>query len=349
MTSASEASMPPMSWEGIEHALNRMHGEHDRLTLLLEDLDDRVCRRLLEGIDLCGATRERWERTSARIHALKDVHDALRRVLDRAAEHLADHGPEAQKRLTLLLTGHHVEVPGAERVTAAEAVALVSAGAGGATGIIDEVERAWRTLNPRLRELDRLWQEIVTFSDMIEDEAEHEELRSELSRTGDTVRRDPLALVRDGRVDTAPLDALRARLEPLRGELLDALHMRDSYRECVEQLSSAIDAVDTALARVRELPENLPDPVPALRAQVARMDGLRARRRWRDLGVLLGETRRTVHAVADAAREAEGLDPDAAAAAYRHALGRIGAAETPAGRTRTDPGASEGESDGGVR
>jgi hypothetical protein len=75
--------------------------------------------------------------------------------------------------------------------------------------------------------------------------------------------------------------------------------------------------VESVLRRARELrtqvvskissPEavGVPDPVPGLRARLGAMDALRAQGRWRDLGALLGELQRAVHAAADDARERE--------------------------------------------
>ncbi|MFJ9556289.1 hypothetical protein ACIRPH_20940 [Nocardiopsis sp. NPDC101807] len=325
-----------MSWEGIDHELNRVRGEADRITLNLADLDAHVGHQLLKGAALEGRTRRRWEHADAHVHTLWTVYDAFRLVVDEATRlRAAGAGPGAQAALTALLNGPSVVLPvrhtplgerglldaDEESVTLADAVARMTAAYEEATGVISAVEAAWDVLNPRLGELDAMWQETGTLSDMVglgEDEEDgYEALRSDLAAVGATVRTDPLSLVEDGRVDTSDLDRLRQSLERVRGELRDALRMRDSYTESVERLGSAIDDVEEAVARARGLRARVvakvsspaavevPDPVQGLRAGLGEMDSLRARGRWRELGTRLGELQRAVHEAADDARDRE--------------------------------------------
>ncbi|MCK9871293.1 hypothetical protein MRI28_16880 [Nocardiopsis dassonvillei] len=325
--------MPPMSWEGIDHALNRVRGEADRISLNLADLDGHVSHRMLQGADLVGRTRRRWEQASGHIRSLWAVYEAFRGVVDRAGR-IRDRaeGPEDQAALTSLLNGDSVPLPagevplrergllhtGSESVSLAAAVARMSADYEEATEVISAAETAWDALHPRLGELDAMWHEIGTLSDMVElAEDEHESLRVDLAAVGATVRRDPLALVEDGRVDTSSLERLRLRLERVRGELRDALRMRDSYDESVERLGFAIEDVGKAVERTRALREQVvakvsspaavgvPDPLPGLRARIDAMDALRARGRWRELGARLGEVQRAVREAADDVRERE--------------------------------------------
>ncbi|PDP87982.1 hypothetical protein CQJ94_09155 [Glycomyces fuscus] len=356
--------MPPMSWEGIDHALNRVRGEADRISLDLADLEGHVSHRLLQGADLVGRTRQRWEHARGHIRSLRAVYEAFRRVVARAGELRASGGgPEDQAALTSLLNDASVPLPaaetpphergllhtGRESVTLADAVARMSADYEEVTEVISAAETAWDALHPRLSELEAMWHEIGTLSDMVElGEDEYESLRVDLEAVGATVRRDPLSLVEDGHVKVSSLEGLRLRLERVRGELRDALRMRDSYAESVERLGSAIDDVGKAVERVRGLREQVvakvsspaavgvPDPVPALRAHIEAMDALRARGRWRELGARLGETQRAVHEAADDIREREadltGLLERRAELrgrldAYRSHAVRLGAAE----------------------
>ncbi|MFL1377668.1 MULTISPECIES: hypothetical protein [unclassified Nocardiopsis] len=366
-----------MSWEGIEHALNRVRGELKRITLNLADLDDHVGHRMLKGADLRGRTRERWEHADRHIHRLWSTFDAFRRTVEQATDHhgLGSRRASDQTRLTFLLTGPCLELPlekaplherglldtDTEHITLAEAVARMTADYEEITEVVSAAETAWNTLHPRLAELDSLWREVGTLGDMIEEagdgtgdeegEEREEALRSELSRVGDTVRRDPLSLLgADRQVDTTDLHRLRKRLEAVRGELRDALRMRDSYRESTGRLVSAVDDLEATLASLRERrahvvsrirePEaiEVPDPVPALRARIEAMDALRARGRWRELGVLLGEVQAAVHTAADDARERgenlEGLlarrdELRGRLEAYRVRSVRLGLAEDP--------------------
>ncbi|WP_121182178.1 hypothetical protein [Nocardiopsis sp. Huas11] len=319
-----------MSWEGIDHALNRVRGEADRISLNLTDLDQNVGHRLLNGAKLTGRTLTRWEHARRHVHSLWTVHGAFMAVVERATE-LRARGRDGQRELTFLLTGESVTLPkdvplaerglldeDAEHISPAEAIARMSADYEEVTEVVSVAETAWDALHPRLSELDAMWQEIGTLSDMVElGDTEHEALRAELAQVGEVVRRDPLSLFEDGRVDTSSLERMRGRLERTRGELRDALRMRDSFDESVERLNSAVDDVETVLRRARALrgqvvrkisaPEavEVPDPVPGLRARLKGMDVLRAQSRWRDLGALLGELQRAVHTAADDARERE--------------------------------------------
>lgn len=319
-----------MSWEGIDHALNRVRGEADRISLNLTDLEQHVGHRLLKGAKLVGRTQARWEHASRHVHSLWTVHGAFRSVVENATE-LHAQGRDAQRELTFLLTGESVALPrdvplserglldeDTERISLAEAVSRMSADYEEVTEVVSVAETAWDALHPRLAELDAMWQEIGTLSDMVElGDTEHEALRTELELVSEVVRSDPLSLFEGGRVDTSSLERMRGRLERIRGELRDALRMRDSYNESVDRLSSAVDDVETVLRRARELrfqvvrkissPEavEVPDPVPALRTRLKGMDVLRTQGRWRDLGALLGELQRAVHTAADDARERE--------------------------------------------
>ena len=117
VASASGAGIPPMSWEGIDHELNRVRGEADRITLNLADLDGHVGHQLLKGAALEGRTRSRWEHADGHIHSLWTVYDAFRRVVDRAVRlRGAGGGAAEQAALTALFNGPSVVLPAAEEI-----------------------------------------------------------------------------------------------------------------------------------------------------------------------------------------------------------------------------------------
>lgn len=325
---------PPMSWEGIDHALNRAQGEEVRFSLYLADLDQHVSHRLLRETNLVGRTRRRWDHAKTYVHDLWKVHDAFAAVLERATELRGSERADGalQNVLTEILTGPSIEIRpekqppgeqhpsegGVERLTTAEAIARMESDFYEATEVISAVETVWDALYPRLSELEATWQEIGTLSDMVGlDEEEYEELRGRLRHSERTVRQDPLRLVEDGRVDTSVLEESRVLLERVRGELRDALRMRDSYAEGVERLNSAIDDVQETIERCVRLRQqvvmkiaspvavSIPNPIPELRRGIAEMGELRTRGRWRELGALLGGLQRKVHEAADNARESE--------------------------------------------
>lgn len=332
VANASGFGMPPMSWEGIDHALNRVRGEVDRISLNLADLDRHTVYRLLRGAELNGGTRGRWEAADVHAHRLWPTHAAFESVVEHAARLRESGVADSQAELTRLLMGESVTLPlaevplrerglldpGTENITLAEAIARMTADYEAITEVVSAVETAWDALHPRLDELDAMWREVGTLADMVEvPDDEYEDLRAELERVGNTVRRDPLSLVADGGVDTLDLDRMRSILDRTRGELRDALRMRDAYDESVSRLDSAIDDVEKVVLRSRDLRVrvvakisspaaiDVPDPVPELRAAIAEMDELRSRRRWRALGARLGELQRSVHESGDDARDRE--------------------------------------------
>ncbi|MEV2279235.1 hypothetical protein AB0I72_27025 [Nocardiopsis sp. NPDC049922] len=311
-----------MSWEGIDHALDRVRGEADRIALQCGDLDRHGGHRTMRSADLVGRTRRRWEEAEIRVHSLWTVYAALRSVLDRAADLRASADPDTPCALTRLLDGPSVVLPDGdepgERITLAEAIARATADYEGATEAISAVETAWDALRPRLAELESMWRDIGTYSDMVGlPEEAHEDLRADLSGVEETIHRDPLSLVVDGHVVTTEIERLRVLLDRTRGELRDALRMRDSYHENVERLRCAVDDVGRIVERARILrgrvvakvsspaAVDVHDPVPALDAAVADLDTLRAEGRWRDLGARLGVLQHAIHDATDDARERE--------------------------------------------
>ena len=330
VTSAWGSGIPSMSWEGIGEALNRVRGEGARVSFQLADLDRNVTRGMLQGSGPVGRTRERWERAERSIHRLWTLYAAFEEVVDQADTLHGSDGDEVSVRdaLSRVLTGPSVALlldESTEHLSLTEAIALMSADSEEAAGAIAEIETAWAVLNPKLGELEALWQEIGSLAGMIGgDEEDHEPLRAELVCLGETVRRDPLALVTDdGTVDTSGPERARARLEHTAGELRDALRMCDSYDESVERLLWAIDDAEAKVARTDALrrrvaeavavpsPIEVVDRVPSLREGVVEMAELRTQGRWRELGTLHGRLQRAVHEtvddLAERGRNLEGL------------------------------------------
>src|SRR5690625_8001858 len=101
-----------MSWEGIDHALNRAQGEEVRFSLYLADLDQHVSHRLLRETNLVGRTRRRWDHAKTYVHDLWKVHDAFAAVLERATELRGSERADGalQNVLTEILTGPSIEI-----------------------------------------------------------------------------------------------------------------------------------------------------------------------------------------------------------------------------------------------
>lgn len=364
VASTSGTDMPPMSWEGIDHALNRARGEGERVSTGLADLEEHISHRMLQEGDLHGLTLRRWRKARGRIRSLRAVHASYRRVVEQAERLRAEEtGTRVQAELTGLMNGRSVHVgadapPGAahgpspaEHMTPEQAVARMRRDFEAAAEVVSAADAAWDTLQPRLAELEGLWREIGTLCDLIGiPYADHDALRVELVQVDTLVRSDPLSLFSGTRVETARLDRLRAELDRTRGELRDALRLRDFYTETVERVSLSVADVEASVRRARELrrrvlakilspaPPEVPDAGPGLRDSLAAMEGLREAGRWYEMGVRLGGLVAAVQEAADRVRDCEaaltGLLERRAElrgrlAAYRREAARNGRAEDP--------------------
>ena len=62
-------SGPVMGREDVDRALARLATEHEAIESSLLSLQDHSGRRLLEGAELTGVTKERWAETDAAVTA----------------------------------------------------------------------------------------------------------------------------------------------------------------------------------------------------------------------------------------------------------------------------------------
>ncbi|WP_243773227.1 hypothetical protein [Actinomadura barringtoniae] len=304
-----------MSREGVDHALVGLREEQQRISTSLLDLDSHHGYRLLHGARLAGDTWRRWDEAQTRIALLWRLFDAYQRVLDAAAQQRerigrrADH--DALRRLTWLLTGPSVELPGGEvplekrtllgpakeRATLDEAVDMMSTAYDRAADVIAAADAAWSALLVPLEAAEESWRETARIGQSLDDvrHPELDRLGRELTALGRLVRTDPLSLVRDGRPDTSRLDRVRAALDGLRAEFAELAGLRDGFpqraaglRATIERVEAvereARDARETALVKI----ENATVPEPpaqgtALRERLAALDALREECRWSEL------------------------------------------------------------------
>lgn len=85
----SYAARPPgpvMDRDEADRALARLGAEHEAIETSLLALQDHAGRRLLEGADLTGVTKERWSATEQSITLLWSYFDAYAGALNRARE-----------------------------------------------------------------------------------------------------------------------------------------------------------------------------------------------------------------------------------------------------------------------
>lgn len=112
---------PVMDRDEVDRALARLGAEHEAIETSLLALQDHAGRRLLEGAELTGTTKERWTSTEASITLLWAYFDAYSDAL-RAAREIRSRrrwsSREDLVELTELLRGDSVTIAGSATATA---------------------------------------------------------------------------------------------------------------------------------------------------------------------------------------------------------------------------------------
>ncbi|MGK5631801.1 hypothetical protein [Streptomyces sp. URMC 123] len=106
---------PVMDREEVDRALARLGAEHEAIETSLLALQDHAGRRLLEGAELTGTTKDRWAATEQLISLLWAHFDAYAAALAQARERRARRRWPAREdlvELTELLRGSGVVLPG---------------------------------------------------------------------------------------------------------------------------------------------------------------------------------------------------------------------------------------------
>jgi hypothetical protein len=112
---------PVMDRDEVDRALARLGAEHEAIETSLLALQDHAGRRLLEGAELTGVTKERWTSTEASITLLWTYFDAYADALRRAREIRSRRRWSSREdlvELTDLLRGSGVTVAGSASATA---------------------------------------------------------------------------------------------------------------------------------------------------------------------------------------------------------------------------------------
>ncbi|MBA9002397.1 hypothetical protein [Thermomonospora cellulosilytica] len=329
-----------MSREAVDHALATLHDERERISASLLDLENHHGHRLLKGARLTGGTRDSWERAQAALTFLWRLFDAYQNVcqdvLDKAAGLGRRRPNEATLReLTDLLTGPSVESPhgeiplrrrtllgpARERYTLDEAKERMTAAYQEVIELVSAVDAAWEALLGPLDAAEEEWRETVRLAQSLGEgrNAELDRIGRELAAAGQTVRTDPLALVRDGRADPGRIETLREDLAAVRGSLAEAARLRAGYDGRVAALEAGLGALAQAVADARSahrtvqvkiadpgVPEPA-DPVPVLRERLDSLAALRAAGRWPDLAARLAELEAGVAGAREQAERARAL------------------------------------------
>ncbi|HEY9524754.1 MAG TPA: hypothetical protein VIR33_16070 [Thermopolyspora sp.] len=317
----SKASGPPVSVEGVDHALGRRRIERDRISGDLLDLEGHPGHQLLKGAELGGVTQQRWAEAQAKLVTLWWLFDGYRRVIDRAEQvraRRADPGPDELTELTALLTGSSVELK-AEDVPVERRSLIAAAGewltldeiVARMDGLYQDVARtvaaadaAWTALLPAIEKADAARRTaeglLVTLGG---DDPELEHLGRVLADARQDVRGDPLsfAAAGDAAFDTSRLERLAADLAARRDLLQEAARIQGEFdtrdremTERIEEIKSAEDAAraarDQVLVKIADpiLP-HLPDQAPALGDRLASLATLRGQGAWTELARRMSE------------------------------------------------------------
>ncbi|WP_077801110.1 hypothetical protein [Streptomyces sp. JHA26] len=278
---------PVMDRDEVDRALARLGAEHEAIETSLLALQDHAGRRLLEGAELTGVTRERWAVAEASITLLWSYFDAYTGALRTAREIRARRRWSSREdlvELTELLRGEAVTVAGAAATAHAPTVQ-------GGPGRLSE-RYSLATLVERMNQLyaasldlvvaaDAVWSALPARIDLLAAElqrtrrlahsvgvrpGEHpagddlERITRTLTRLRERVVSDPLAFwvpaegssaPGGGRPDTTVYDREARALEDVRREIDAVLAVRQDAEQRIVRLRDVLSRADRTLAEAR--------------------------------------------------------------------------------------------------
>ncbi|MFG2605825.1 hypothetical protein ACGFT2_20115 [Streptomyces sp. NPDC048514] len=313
---------PVMDRDEVDRALARLGQEHEAIETSLLALQDHAGRRLLEGAELTGVTRERWQATEARITLLWGYFDAYAAALRSAREIRARRRWSSREdlvELTGLLRGEAVTVAG--NGTLSETFSL--------TALVDRMNELYATSLDLVVAADAVWSALPARIDLLAAElqrtrklahsvgvrpGEHpagddlERITRTLTRLREEVVSDPLAYwvpaegssaPGGGRPDTAVYDREARALEDVRREIDAVLTVRQDAEARLIRLRDLLSRADRTLAEARtargevlakiaatEVPV-VSGPPTVLQEQLATAAEYRRQARWHRLSPLL--------------------------------------------------------------
>ncbi|WNI15524.1 hypothetical protein [Actinacidiphila sp. ITFR-21] len=300
------ASGPVMGREDVDRALARLGAEHEAVESSLLALQDHSGRRLLEGAELTGVTKERWAETDAAITALWKHFEAYTDALNTARELRARRRWPTQtelSRLTELLRGDGITVTGAdvpdharsltgparltERLSLDQLLARMNDWYDRAMETVAAADSVWSALPARIDLLAAETQRVRSLADSVgvrpgahPSGDELEALVRDLTELRGRTVSDPLAFWRKapapGRPDTSRYEQAGRRLEEIRREVEAVMHVRDDAEDRLKRLRDVLSRADRTLtearsARVEVLSKILASDVPAVSGPAARL------------------------------------------------------------------------------
>lgn len=292
-------SGPVMGREDVDRALARLAAEHEAVESSLLSLQDHSGRRLLEGAELTGVTKQRWAETDAAITALWTHFEAYTAALAAARELRARRRWPTQtelRELTELLRGEGVTVTGAavpdharsltgparltEQLSLEQIVGRMNAWFDQAMETVAAADSVWSALPARIDLLAAETQRVRSLAHSVGVRPgahpagdDLEALVAELTELRAQAVSDPLAFwaaaPAPGRPDTSRYEQAGRRLDDIRREVEAVLHVRDDAEHRLARLRDVLSRADRTLtearsARVEVLSKILASDVPAV-------------------------------------------------------------------------------------
>ncbi|MFD3533447.1 hypothetical protein [Streptomyces sp. NPDC058664] len=269
---------PVMDRDEVDRALGRLGAEHKAIEDSLLALQDHAGRRLLEGAELTGTTRDRWaaaERTITLLWTCFDVYTAALREARELRARRRWPGREELVELTDRLRGESVLVAGGagEQGLLSEQFTL--------EGLVRRMNELYASSLDLVVTADAVWSALPARIDLLAAElgrtrslahsvgvrpGEHpagdelEAITAELTRLRSQVVTDPLAFWRPaagssapggGRPDTGRYDRAALALEDVRREIEAVLAVRKDSEDRLLRLRDVLSRADRTLAEAR--------------------------------------------------------------------------------------------------
>jgi hypothetical protein len=268
---------PAMSREEADRALARLGAEHEAIESSLLALQDHSGRRLLEGAELTGTTKEKWASTEQAIALLWAHFDAYTEALTtaralRGRRRWPTQGELSQ--LTELLRGSGVTVSGGslpdparaltgpakltETLSLDELLERMNGWYAQTVEVVSAADAVWSALPARIDLLTAETQRVRSLAHSVgvrpgthPSGDDLEGLLAELASLRAQAVSDPLSFWVGGRPDTARYEQAGRALEEIRREVEAVLHVRDDADHRLRRLADVLSRADRTLSEAR--------------------------------------------------------------------------------------------------
>ncbi len=273
---------PVLDRDEVDRALARLGAEHEAIETSLLALQDHAGRRLLEGAELTGVTKERWTSAEASITLLWTYFDAYTGALRRAREIRTRRRWSSREdlvELTELLRGTGVTVAGGAANTSAGAARLSEQFT--LAQLVERMNDLYASSLDMVVAADAVWSALPARIDLLAAElqrtrrlahsvgvrpGEHpagddlERITRTLTHLREQVISDPLAYwvpsqgssaPGGGRPDTSTYDREARALEDVRREIDAVLAVRQDAETRLVKLRDLLSRADRTLAEAR--------------------------------------------------------------------------------------------------